>query len=69
MTGDSPYFNCSYRTDADVQFMSLEEQAFSNPCFEDYYDAADIKMTDAGCSLDGSTEKEEDAMDMFMNFE
>lgn len=70
MTSGSPYFNCGYTNGADVQCMSLEEQAIATPYFEDYCGSSsnDIMMADSGYGVDDLAMKEEEA-NMFMNFE
>jgi len=69
MAEGSPYFDCGYTADADVQYMSLEGQAFSTPCFKDYDHSNDVMMADSGFCMNDSAMNEEDAMNMFMNFE
>jgi len=71
MTSGSPYLNCGYNNDADVQYMSPEEQAIATPSFEDYFnsDSNDIMMADSVYGMDDLATKEEEATNMFMNFE
>lgn len=70
MASDSPYFNTSCANDADVQYMSLEEQVPSSGCFENYYHSNDAMMVDPVCRANElAMKEEEDAMKMFMNLE